>query len=148
MGFIRSFLLLVFIVVYCSADVENVPPMPDFPNLQGYLEFLKNMSNDSNVASFLQESKPEIEIYDHVKAVMEQYAIEYGSEENSPKIKYSSSVIVDQPNQPRSVTVYLEKDGEKLSCGLNIAPTQTFTNFEDFALECIGGLQFRRIKPG
>lgn len=148
MAVYQSFLLCIFIVAYCSADDGSAPPMPNFPNLQEYLEFLKSMSNDSTVASFLQESKPETDIYDHVKAVMEQYAIECENEQSSLKIKYRSSVIVDQPNAPRSVTVYLEKDGDKLACGLEIDPTQTLTNFEGFTLKCLGGTQFKRIKSG
>lgn len=140
MHFIQSFLLLVFLAAYCSADDQSLPPpLRDFKDLQSYLAYLKQMSSDPTVANFLQESKPELDIYDHVKAVMEKYANERNND-----IKYKSSVIVDQPNYPRSVTVYIEKDGEKHSCGLDIGETQTLTNFQGFTLSCIGGLKLKR----
>lgn len=142
------FLLVIFMVVSCSADEQEQPtiasgfnPFTQFKNLQEYMAFIQSQSSDPNVESFLQESKPESDIYDHVKVVMEQFA-----KERDNDIKYKSSVIVDQPNYPRIVNTYIIKDDKTLACELKIGETQTFTNFEDFTLECMGGQRFIRTK--
>lgn len=146
---IQSFILLViFIVVSCSADEPKPPalagdfnPFTQFKNLQEYMAFIQAQSSDPKVASFLEESKAEIDIYDHVKVVMEQYV-----KERNNDITYKSSVIIDQPNHPRIVNTYIIKDGDTLTCELKIGETQNFTNFEDFTLECLGGQRFVRTK--
>lgn len=137
------FLLVIFVVVSCSANdpPSDFNPFTQFKNIQEYMAFIQSQSNDPRVASFLQESKPESDIYDHVKAVVEQFATERHND-----ITYKSSVIIDQPNYPRNVNVYVIKDGETLTCELKIGETQTFTNFEDFTLECLGGQRFTRTK--
>lgn len=142
------YFLVIFVAVSCSADVQEQPtmetgfnPFTQFKNIQEYMAFIQSQSSDPSVAVFLKESKPESDIYDHVKVVLEQFA-----KERNNDIEYKSSVIVDQPNHPRNVNTYIIKDGQTLTCELKIGGTQTFTNFEDFTLECMGGQRFIRTK--
>ncbi|KAG4070028.1 hypothetical protein HA402_013688 [Bradysia odoriphaga] len=140
------FLLVIFVLETCSANEQpeigsDFNPFTAFKNLQEYMAFIQSQSSDPKVASFLQEVKPESDIYDHVKAVMEQFA-----KERNNDIQYKSSVIIDQPNYPRNVNTYIIKDGQTLTCELKIGEAQTFTNFEDFTLECLGGQRFVRTK--
>lgn len=139
--------VFLLIAVCCAADEPTeqlgdlLSPLKDFKDLQSYLDFIKSMSSDPSVSSFLKESQPDIDIYNHVKAVMEEYAAERNHD-----IKYKSSAIVYQPNYPKVVNVYILKDGETFTCELVIDEKATFTDFQDFTLKCLGGEEFKRTK--